>query len=105
MGLGNISLLFQVTIYVVAFIISFFIFTPLSVNLSQWNGHCLLFAEGHWTIYNDSTSDLYGTDELIVNWNGPGYCNFPIAAGVFSLIVALVSILWMSVYLFKDIDP
>lgn len=100
MGVGNIPLLFQVTIYIVAFLVSFFILIPLSVYMAQWNNHCLLFVDGHWTRQNDT--DI---DELIVEWQGPGYCHFPIAAGVFSLIVALVSILWMSVYLFKNIDP
>ena len=95
MALGNLPILTQVIAYLLAVIFALFIFIPIAVNLGQFNSHCLLNAEGHWT----------GDVSDIDSWGLSANCNFPIFVGVVAFPVALLYVLWMSVYLFRGIEP
>ena len=95
MGLGNILILSQATVYVIVFILSFFIFIPLSVNQSDFSGHCLLFAEGEW-----NTTHL-----TITQWGNSGLCAFAVFAGAVSLPMSLFFTILMGIYLYKDTEP
>ena len=99
MGIGNILLLSQVTVYLLIFIFSLFIFIPLTVNEAQFDGHCLLFATGEpQPVFND-------TDKLTVQWGSDdGYCKYPIVVSVIALPLSVFYMLWMSLHLFKDYD-
>ena len=98
MGLGNILILAQVTLYLLVFLLSFFIFIPLTVYLGQFQGHCLLYATGTWMPANSTTTDIVLTN---VQWGTPSSCNFPVFIGVVSLPISFFYILWMLIYLFK----
>lgn len=98
MGLGNILLLAQVTVYLMALILSFFMFVPISVNLGDFDGNCLLFATGKWSA-NKGAVQL---DE--VNWGPSSSCNFPVFSGVAVMLVSFAYLLWYSVLLIKTVD-
>ena len=100
MALANLLILTQVIAYLMAVIFALFMFIPVAVNLSQFNGHCLLNANGHWF------EDSQGTDILdIDHWGLSANCNFPIFVGVVTFPLALFDVLWMSIYLFKGTEP
>ncbi|KAL8611086.1 hypothetical protein ACOMHN_064376 [Nucella lapillus] len=100
MGLGNILLLAQVTVYLIALILSFFMFVPISVNLDDFDGHCLLFATGKWS----ATSPSKAAQLDDVDWGTSGSCNFPIFSGVAVMLVSFFYLIWYSVLLFKNVD-
>ena len=102
MGLGNMLILSQVTIFVLLFIVSFFIFVPLVVNSAQFNGHCLLFAEGVWTQENSSVHHDYFH---VSSWGTSSACDFPILVGVVGIPFSFFYILWLSIYLFRRTEP
>ena len=66
MALGNLLILTQVIAYLLAVIFALFMFIPIAVNLGQFNSHCLLNAEGHWT------GDVLDID----SWGLSANCNF-----------------------------
>jgi hypothetical protein len=89
MGLGNVLLLTQVIAFLVSFIVSFFIFIPIAANMKEFNGHCLLYAEGK----PDNT-----TEEFIdIEWGNNSACGFNMFMGVIVMLLSLF-------YLFKEID-
>ena len=93
MGLSNILILFNVTLYVIIFIFSVLSFIPIIINNAQFNGHCLLFSSGKWT--QNSTY-------LDVDWGSNSYCDFPLTISIMSMLFALFYIFWLSIHLFKD---
>ncbi|KAK7104112.1 transmembrane protein 179-like [Littorina saxatilis] len=98
MGLGNILLLAQVTLYLIAFILSFFMFVPISVNQNDFDGHCLLFATGKW-------SATRGAVELNnVTWGTSSTCNFAVFSGVAVMLSSIAYLVWYSILLFKAVD-
>jgi hypothetical protein len=99
MGIGNIGILAQVTALLLAFIFSFFIFIPLSVNIHQFDGRCLLYSTGQWI--TNSTSPQYTLD---VHWGVQGYCNFSIFMGVISMLISFAYMVLMSIYLVQGND-
>ncbi|XP_064621192.1 transmembrane protein 179-like [Lineus longissimus] len=99
MGIGNIAVLAQVTALLLALIFSFFIFIPLSVNIHQFEGRCLLYATGKWV--TNSTSPQFNLD---VEWGLQGYCGFSIFMGVMSMLTALGYMILMSFYLIQGND-
>lgn len=96
MGLGNILLLTQVVAYLVSFIVSFFIFIPIATNVKEFNGHCLLYADG---TFDDKTKEL-----THISWGRDSACGFNIFMGVIVMLLSLFYMVWESVYLFKNID-
>ena len=98
MGLGNILLLAQVTIYLIAFILSFFMFVPVSINLNAFDGHCLLFASGKWSAKGGDVKLEF------VDWGNVSSCNFTVFAGVVVMLVSIFYLIWYSLLLFKNID-
>ncbi|XP_076463430.1 transmembrane protein 179-like [Babylonia areolata] len=97
MGLANILLLAQVTLYLISLILSFFMYVPISVNLNDFDGHCLLFATGKWTA--DKLDVL-----LQVDWGSSSSCNFAVFSGVAVMLASLFYLIWYSVLLFKNVD-
>jgi hypothetical protein len=96
MGLGNVLLLTQVIAFLVSFIVSFFIFIPIAANMKEFNGHCLLYAEGK----PDNT-----TEEFIdIEWGNNSACGFNMFMGVIVMLLSLFYMVWESIYLFKEID-
>ncbi|ELU12883.1 hypothetical protein CAPTEDRAFT_173925 [Capitella teleta] len=98
MGLGNILQLTQVTLFVISFIFSFFIFLPLSFYSSDFNENCLLFANGKWS-YDNSSSLV-----LSVDWGGEGTCQFPLVVGILILPISFYCITSLGIYLYKGLD-
>ncbi|CAG2224829.1 unnamed protein product [Mytilus edulis] len=96
MGLGNILLLTQVVAYLVSFIVSFFIFIPIATNVKEFNGHCLLYADG---TFDNKTKELKH-----ISWGRDSACGFNIFMGVIVMLLSLFYMVWESVYLFKNID-
>lgn len=100
MALGNLLILTQVIVYLLAVIFALFMFIPLAVNLGQFNGHCLLNANGNWA------ENIQHQDVLEINhWGLSANCHFPIFVGVVAFPLALFYVLWMSIYLFKRTEP
>ena len=98
MGLGNIFLLAQVTVYLIAFIVSFFMFVPVSINLTDFNGHCLLFATGTWNANQGAQHLDY------VDWGSTSSCNFAVFSGVAVMLSSLFYLIWYSILLYKNVD-
>ena len=100
MGLGNILLLAQVTLFVLSFILSLFILTPLATNQREFAGHCLLYGTGHW---KDNVTG--GTPELVdVDWGPDSACGFNVFMSVFIMLVSLFYTVKFSIHLFKNSD-
>ncbi|XP_074661165.1 transmembrane protein 179-like [Tubulanus polymorphus] len=95
MGLGNLVILIKTVTYSVAFVLAFFIFIPLAVNQSDFNGHCLLNARGNWL--NNGTL-------VITEWGTSTGCNFSLFVGVATMFVCLLSTIVSFVHLGKGID-
>ena len=93
MGLSNILMLFNVTLYVIIFIFSILSFVPIIINDAQFNGHCLLFSSGNW---------IDNSTYLDVNWGSDSVCNYPLTMSIISMLFALFYIFWLSIHLFKD---
>ena len=100
MGLSNLHILAQVTVYVLALIFSVFVSAPIIVNLTEFNGQCLLYAQGNWSA--DETSDWQLT---VYKWGNSGACNLPIFVGIVSFSYALLYIFLYSVHLYKVTEP
>ncbi|EDV94972.1 transmembrane protein 179 [Drosophila grimshawi] len=83
MALANVLLLSQISGHVLLLILSLCIVLPLSINLSQFCGHCLLFTTGKWRV-SDGMFD--------VHWASDGFCTFPLITGVFLFTISLVQI-------------
>ncbi|KAK7483565.1 hypothetical protein BaRGS_00025239 [Batillaria attramentaria] len=98
MGLGNILLLAQVTICLILFILSFFMFVPVSVNLDDFDGHCLLYATGKWKAEGGEI------DLDVINWGSTSPCNFAVFTGVVVMLTSLFYVVWYSILLFKAVD-
>ncbi|XP_033733971.1 transmembrane protein 179-like [Pecten maximus] len=100
MGLGNILVLSQVTAYFVSFIVAFMLFIPVSVNVNEFGGHCLLYAKGKWvSAANSSQMEL----ENVV-WGPSSACGFNIFMGVIVMLISMFYVVWESAYLIKDTD-
>ncbi|XP_017845609.1 transmembrane protein 179 [Drosophila busckii] len=83
MALANVLLLSQIAGHVLLFILSLCIVLPLSINVHQFCGHCLLFTTGKWR-EEDGMFD--------VNWASYGFCSFPLVTGVLLFIISVVQI-------------
>jgi hypothetical protein len=99
MGLGNILLLAQVTAYLLAFILSFFVFIPIGICRSNFDGYCLLFATGTWSANGGQDVELTS-----VNWESASTCNFCVFASVVVMMTSAVYMIWYSILLFKKVD-
>lgn len=96
MGIGNILVLSQVTAYVLAAILSLFIFPPVAVNKTHnFNGHCLLSAEGY---YQEDDSFK------VVTWGSTSPCNFAIFIGIVVMLYSIYQIVRLSFHLYNDTD-
>lgn len=96
MGLGNILLLSQVVGFFISFLVSFFIFIPIAANVKDFNGHCLLYAEGNI----DNTTLGY----VDIQWGSDSACGFNIFMGVIIMLLSLFFLIWESIYLYKNTD-
>ncbi|XP_037815154.1 transmembrane protein 179 [Lucilia sericata] len=83
MALANVLMLSQITGHVIVGILSFCIIVPLSINLHDFCGHCLLFTTGKWR-EEDGMFDP--------SWSSSGFCNFPLVTGIFMLIISCAQI-------------
>ncbi|KAK3598662.1 hypothetical protein CHS0354_020422 [Potamilus streckersoni] len=102
MGLGNALVLAQVTTFLISFIVSFFLFVPLSTNQHEFNGKCLLYATGNWKS-NRSVDD--GVTQLEnIKWGPDSACGFNIFMGVMVMLVSLFYVVWESLFLCRDTD-
>ncbi|KAL4238558.1 hypothetical protein ACF0H5_003265 [Mactra antiquata] len=96
MGIGNLYLLSQLTALVLSFILSFFVFIPVSVNHNEFKGHCLLYANGDW---NKNTSQLSSVD-----WGPGSACNYSIFVGIVSMLLSLFYTVFFAIYLARQTD-
>lgn len=88
-------LLSQLTAFVLSFIVSFFIFVPMSVNLREFSGHCLLYGTGSW----DNNSQVASVD-----WGPSSGCNFSVFIGIITMMLTLFYAVLYFVYLAKQTD-
>ncbi|XP_045164062.1 transmembrane protein 179-like [Mercenaria mercenaria] len=95
MGVGNMLLLSQLTAFLLSFILSFFIFIPMSVNQKEFSGHCLLHATGKW----DNSSQLES-----VEWGPSSACNFSIFMGIIIMMSTLFYVILYFLYLARETD-
>ena len=97
MGIGNILILSQVTAYVLAAILSLFIFPPVAVNKTHnFNGHCLLTARGQYDENNHF--------EVVNGWGNGSPCNFAIFVGIAAMLTSIYQIVRLSFHLYNDTD-
>ena len=100
MGLGNILVLAQVTIFLLSFILSLIILVPLATNQQEFDGHCLLYATGHWRLNVSG-----GTPELVdVDWGPDSACGFNVFMSVFIMLVSLFYTVKDSIHLLRNTD-
>ncbi|XP_060577118.1 transmembrane protein 179-like [Ruditapes philippinarum] len=95
MGVGNFFLLSQLTAFILSFILSFFIFIPMSINLKEFSGNCLLHATGRWE--NDSQVGS-------VDWGPNSACNFSVFMGIIIMMLTLFYGILYFLYLARDSD-
>ncbi|XP_005106932.1 transmembrane protein 179 [Aplysia californica] len=98
MGIPNMFALAQVILYIVTFILSFFVCVPAGVNVDDFNGHCLLYASGDWTV--EQSGPFIGN----ISWGQDSACNFTIFIGVMSLMMALFYSFWTSILLARGME-
>ncbi|XP_064602818.1 transmembrane protein 179-like [Liolophura sinensis] len=102
MGIGNILVFAQVVFFFCVFFLSFFFYIPMSVNVGDFKGNCLLNADGKWE-RNQSAGDQ--TAQLqIVQWGSQGSCNFAVFIGVIEMILGAIYVVWESMHLCKGTD-
>lgn len=70
--------------------LSFFICTPMGINLTDFKGECVLFAKGEW---NTTSKD---PELSISNWGKSSDCNFIMFMGILCLFTSTI-LLWKSV--------
>ncbi|KAJ8308136.1 hypothetical protein KUTeg_013010 [Tegillarca granosa] len=99
MGLGNILVLAQATCFLISFIVSFFLFVPLTVSVNDSDGHCLLYTTGKWLYSNETGRELAD-----VKWGPDSACGFSVFMGVIVMFLSLFYVIWESIYLYKDTD-
>lgn len=100
MGLGNILVLSEVTLFLLTLILSFLILVPLGINQREFDGHCLLYASGVWR-----TNVTGGTAELTdVDWGPHSACGFNIFMGVVILFTSIFYTVKDSLHLFRNTD-
>ncbi|CAL1537569.1 unnamed protein product [Lymnaea stagnalis] len=99
MAIPHKFLLAQACLYLLLFILSFFVCVPAGVNVSDFNGHCLLYSSGKWNTTSPSSVTLQEVD-----WGPNSACNFTVFIGVISLITSLLYLVWTSVLLVKSIE-
>lgn len=95
MTINNIFLLSQSAVYTVSAIVSLCVWIPMSLNLYQFGGHCLLFTSGQY-VEEDGTFDP--------NWSSPAYCGFTLFVGISVFLVAFIQSVRKIVLLCKGID-
>lgn len=83
MVLSNVLVLSQIAGHVILFILSLCIIFPLSMNVNEFCGHCLLFASGKWR----EEDGLFN-----VEWASSGFCRFPLATGCILCLISCVQI-------------
>lgn len=83
MVLANFLILSQIAGHVILAILSLLVIIPMSMNLNEFNHHCILFATGNWR----EDDGLFE-----VRWPSAGFCKFPIFTGYFVLIVSILQI-------------
>jgi len=88
MGIPNTFSLVQLCLYSVTFIVSFLVCVPAGVNVSSFNGHCLLDASGVWIV------ETSGPHISEVKWGSDSACNSIIFIGVVSMMLSLFYFLW-----------
>ena len=103
MGMGNLLILAQVTTYLLLFIVSFFVFVPLVINNAEFNGNCLLFARGEWSLHGRGPEGQYQLK--VTHWGSSSSCDFPILVGVVAIPLTFFYVLWMSAFLYRQSEP
>lgn len=96
MGIGNILALSQVTGYVLSIILFFFIMWPMSVNISNFNGNCILFSSGEY----QSPSGKFD----VTYWAYGSSCVFVLFLSMLTLVVSILQTIRLSTHLIKNTD-
>ncbi|KAH3853406.1 transmembrane protein 179-like [Dreissena polymorpha] len=96
MGISNLTVLCQITAFVLSFILSFFIFVPLAVNQYQFNGHCLLYATGTWNATSEQLTN--------VQWGPNSACGFGMFIGVVMMLLTIFYMCIDALHLLRDTD-
>ncbi|RUS72839.1 hypothetical protein EGW08_019404 [Elysia chlorotica] len=91
--------LMQTLCYLSVFILSFLVCIPAGVNVSEFGGHCLLYASGRWN--RTPPTDRFLAD---VTWGPESSCNFTIFIGVISMVLGLFYIVWTSTLLIRGFE-
>lgn len=97
MSIGNVLVLTQATAFSLSFILSFFIVVPMTINQREFDGHCLLYANGHWFANGSMEAKL--TD---VSWGSRSACRFNIVIGILLMSISMFYAILESVHLAKS---
>jgi len=95
-----ISLL-QLCAFVFMFILSFFIFVPISLSQENLSGHCPLYTDGEWRFNDTSHAVLL----WIKNWGHQSLCNFNIFMGMTSMIITFLQVVQISCGILRKSQP
>lgn len=95
MALTNVLLLSQIAGYLVGLILSLCIVVPMSMHQDEFNGHCLLFSNGHWQEEDG---------QLSVSWASSAYCNYVTFVGILMFCVCCVQIYRLSMLMYRGED-
>ncbi|XP_073818577.1 transmembrane protein 179-like [Musca autumnalis] len=83
MALANVLRLSQITGHVIILILALCVVVPLSFNIHDFCGHCLLFTTGKWR-EEDGMFDP--------KWASSDFCNFPLVTGILMFIISSIQI-------------
>ena len=103
MGIGNLLHITQVTLYVLLLLLAFFVFIPIAINQSHFDGKCLLFASGEW-VNSTGARSIHGLLFQVDHWGLSTYCTYPIFIAVISVITTIVYTCKLSINLMKGTD-
>ena len=98
MGIPNMYSLVLDCFFLAAFILSFFICIPTGANVNNFDGHCLLYAKGDWTVSKD------GSFISQIKWGSDSSCNFTIFIGVVALMLSLFFCVWTGYKLAQGLE-
>lgn len=69
-------------------------------NLSAFNGHCLLYADGEW----ENTSSPETSHLINIDWGQTSNCYFPVFSSILNIILCGICVTWLSVCVFRNLD-
>ncbi|XP_076816755.1 transmembrane protein 179-like [Clavelina lepadiformis] len=89
-------------VYGISFFLSFFVVVPVGISVADFNGYCLLYAKGNFTLNSDSSQ--FSSTFHLIDWGPSGVCNFILYMGITILVFSTVLIWRTGLLVWKGHD-